>query len=110
MAVVALADVKAHLRVTGSTDDTLLTSQIDAAESYLDKIGVAVAAPIDPPVKQAVFLIVEGFYRATLTDHRLRAESVEGIGQDQYWSPETLDAARLRTVDRLIAPFRENNL
>lgn len=110
MAVVALADVKAHLRVTGSTDDALLASQIDAAEQYLDSVGVAVAAPIPAPVKQAVLLIVEGFFRPTLTDHRLRAEGVEGIGQDSYWSPDILDATRMRTVDRLIAPYRENEI
>ena len=110
MAEVSLSEAKQHLRVSSTADDALLTSQIDAAEAYLESIGVAVAAPIAAPVKQAVLLVVEGFYRATLTDHRLRAESVEGIGQDQYWSPDLLDLTRLRTVDRLIAPLRENDL
>ena len=110
MAEVSLTEAKQHLRVTSTADDALLESQIEAAEAYLGSVGVAVATPIAAPVRQAVLLIVEGFYRSTTTDHRLRSESVEGIGQDSYWSPEMLDATRLRTVDRLIAPYRENQI
>jgi len=110
MTAVALADVKAHLRVTDTVDDDLITSQVEAAEAYLGEIGVAIATPIAAPVQQAVLLIVEGFYRSTLASNAVRANSVEGIGSKQFWSPDLLDAARLKTVDRLIAPYRENNL
>lgn len=110
MAEVTLAEVKQHLRITDTADDALLTSQLDAAEAYLVEIGVAIATPIAAPVRQAVLLIIEGFYKGTLAGHAVRSNSVEGIGGKQFWSPDLLDAARLKTVDRLIRPYRTETL
>ena len=38
MSVVQLADMKAHLNVTFTTDDTLIQGKIDAAEDWISKL------------------------------------------------------------------------
>lgn len=71
MAVVTLAEVKAHLRVIHDSDDSLIDLYIAAAEQqaadflhrsvpWVDDEGVPVEVPA--PIKAAVLLIVGGLY------------------------------------------------
>lgn len=64
MAVLSLADAKAHLRISFTTDDAYVTSLIEAAEAYVAQIGVAYAAPVPAPVTHAVKLLISHWYNA----------------------------------------------
>ena len=57
MSVVTLADIKAHLNVTSSADDALITDKIAAAESWIAAFTGADWPPADPvpdALKEAV--------------------------------------------------------
>jgi uncharacterized phage protein (predicted DNA packaging) len=62
MSAVLLADMKAHLRVSFDSEDTLIQSYIDAAESYVDSIGVTISTPPQNAVLHAVKLLVGHWY------------------------------------------------
>ncbi|MER8958687.1 head-tail connector protein [Mesorhizobium sp. M0701] len=86
MSVITLAEAKAHLRVTNTDDDTYLQGLIDATEAYVSKVGVAVAAPIDAPVRQACYLLISHFneHREAATDAPPKAIA---YGVDALLSP-----------------------
>lgn len=58
MAVLHLEDVKAWLRISFDDEDDILASTIEAAEGYVSEIGVALAAPVPPALKQALLLLI----------------------------------------------------
>lgn len=89
MSDISLVDVKAYLRVTGSTDDTLLGQLLDAAEAEVCRFcgrlelptlppdlptsdgaedSVSSYDPVAPDVKAAVFMLVQAMYEATTPD------------------------------------------
>lgn len=76
MSVVQLADMKAHLNVTFTDDDTLIQACIDAAESYISAFCTGPTPtcsdaptpptwplnPMPPAVLQAIKLLVAHLY------------------------------------------------
>ncbi|WP_028748505.1 head-tail connector protein [Rhizobium mesoamericanum] len=92
MAVVDLAEAKAHLRVSFAADDAYIDGIIGAAEDYVSSVGVAFATPIQPAVKHAILLIVGHFY------NNREAVTAAGI------------AAMPFGVNALLQPFREQAL
>ncbi|WP_340668852.1 head-tail connector protein [Bradyrhizobium ottawaense] len=92
MSAVDLADVKAHLRVSFDSEDTYIQSLIDAAESYVDSLGVALDATPPDAVLHAIKLMVGHWYqnREAATTEPPKAIAF-GVGT-------------------LLAPFREVNL
>lgn len=92
MSEVDLADAKAHLRITFAADDAYITGLIEAAEDYVESVGVAFATPIQPAVRHAVLLIVSHFY-----NHR-EAVTAEAVNAMPFG------------VNALLQPFREQSL
>lgn len=92
MSAVDLADAKAHLRINFAADDAYITGLIEAAEDYVESVGVAFATPIQPAVRHAVLLIVSHFY------NNREAVTTAGI------------AAMPFGVNALLQPFREQSL
>lgn len=92
MTAVALADAKAHLRITFNSDDAYVTSLIEAAEDHVSSVGVAFATPIQPAVRHAILLIVGHFY------NNREAVTAAGI------------AAMPIGVNALLQPFREQSI
>lgn len=63
MAVVTLAEVKAHAYVEHDEDDGLFNGYIDAAVDYLARIGCLVdAEPLPAVLKQAALLLIGHWY------------------------------------------------
>jgi uncharacterized phage protein (predicted DNA packaging) len=89
MSAVSLADAKAHLRIVHTSDDAYITGLIETAEAYVTEVGVALAAPIQPPVKHAVFLLISHFY------------------ENRDASSDRPSAAIAFGVDALLQPYRE---
>lgn len=65
MSAVTIEDVKAHLNVVISEDDTLLTNKIAAAEEWIGKFTGTPLADLTPtpePLKEAVRMLVGHLY------------------------------------------------
>ncbi|WP_077960089.1 head-tail connector protein [Ensifer adhaerens] len=92
MTAVSLAEAKAHLRITFAADDAYITGIIEAAEGYVQTIGVSFGSPLQPAVRHAVLLIVSHFYS--------NREAVTAAGI----------AAMPFGVNALLQPYREQNL
>jgi len=65
--ITSLDVAKAHLNVTGTADDALITSKIEAAEEWLDRWlpegeKLADRDPVPADLKQAVLMIVGHWY------------------------------------------------
>ncbi|WP_445222116.1 head-tail connector protein [Bradyrhizobium sp. Pa8] len=92
MSALTLADAKAHLRVSFDSEDTYIQPLIDAAESYIESIGVTISTPPQPAVLHAVRLLVSHWYsnRDAATTEPPKAIALG--------------------VDTLLAPFREINI
>jgi uncharacterized phage protein (predicted DNA packaging) len=69
--IVTLDDAKAHLNVTGTADDALVTAQIAAAQGQVESLlGFKIEDtfsdvdqdPVPPALKQAVLLLVGHLY------------------------------------------------
>lgn len=109
MAIVTLDEVKAHLRVTDSAADPVLTVHIDVVEDYLARIGCAVDAdPVPPALKGAALLGVQQIYAAS-GDVAVTKEQVTGIGGTEY-DRTAADKILSAALDRLIASVREVKL
>ncbi len=92
MTAVTLADAKAHLRVSFTADDAYITGLIEAAEDYVQSIGVSFGSPLQPAVRHAVLLIVSHFY------NNREAVTVEAINAMPFG------------VNALLQPYREQTL
>lgn len=92
MSAVDLADMKAHLRVSFDSEDTYIQSLIDAAESYVDSIGVGFDSPVQDAVLHAIRLMVGHWY------------------SNREAATEAPPKAIAMGVDMLLAPFREFSL
>lgn len=86
---VSLAEAKAQLRVSFDADDAYITSLIEAAEDYVEAVGVAPATPVQPAVRQAVLMLVSHWY-----------SNRDAAGEKPSHAVEF-------GVDALITPFRE---
>ncbi len=64
LTAVTLAEAKAHLRISFTTDDDYVTSLLEAADGFVSEIGVAIAAPVPAPVKHAILLLAAHWYNA----------------------------------------------
>lgn len=66
MAIVELAEAKAHLAITDDTDDLLISSKIDAAQAHLERwLGYEIATeyPVPPAdLKEAVLQLTAHWY------------------------------------------------
>ena len=63
MPITSLTLVKAHLRVTGTDDDSLITAYCDAAEAAAEHYcNRSFGSPLPPAVQAAVFLMVGDMY------------------------------------------------
>lgn len=62
MTAVSLEDAKAHLRISFTADDDYVTGLLEAAEAYIAEVGVAIAAPIQAPVRHAVLMLCSHWY------------------------------------------------
>jgi uncharacterized phage protein (predicted DNA packaging) len=62
MTALTLEDAKAHLRVTFDSDDLYIESLIEAAESYVEDVGVPLGTSITPAIEHAVKLLVSHWY------------------------------------------------
>ena len=83
-----LFDVKDHLRIESSDEDTLLQSYLDAATaSVADYLGQPLPNPIPAPVEAAILLRVGDLY-----EHR----------EEQAERP----LVQNRTFERLLSPYR----
>jgi len=89
---VSLEDAKAHLRIGFDADDAYITGIIEAAENYVESVGVAFATPIQPAVRHAVLLITSHFY------NNREAVTVEAVNAMPFG------------VNALLQPFREQTI
>lgn len=95
--VVTLAEAKAHLRVTSTSEDVNIQMYVDAAASAIEKYlnraipGSALPTPrIDPAIKSACLLLVDDLYNN-------RGTKITGtIVTDN------------KTVENLLYPYRVN--
>jgi hypothetical protein len=66
MSVLTVNDIKAHLNIVGTADDTLLGEKIAAAEelvaAYIGQDDLADMDPVPATVKEAVRLLVAHWY------------------------------------------------
>lgn len=71
--IVSLTEAKSHLRVTQTTEDTLIQLYIDAAEDYIGKYLNKSNIPRTASIKAAAFLIIGGLYenRESLSDKQI---------------------------------------
>ncbi|HBF31117.1 head-tail connector protein [Rhizobium sp.] len=107
--MVALADAKRVLNLTGNDDDALIEGLIIVATDYLSKIGVLVD-PEPAPVGEAVLLLVSRFYDRRSERRNLKYEQIDGVRTFTNFDPKSLDDADLRVVDILTAPYREQGI
>lgn len=88
MSVVSLNETKLHLRVTQSTEDTLIETYIEAAEDYISRFLNNTNFQVTPSIRAAALLIVSDFY-----------ENRMGAGDK--------DIKENPAVMRLLYPYRE---
>ncbi|KQW23121.1 hypothetical protein ASC80_07395 [Afipia sp. Root123D2] len=92
MSAVTLDDVKAHIRISHSSEDSYLESLLDAAEGYVASIGVVDESPPQPAIGHAILLLVGHWY------------------QNRESAATEPPKAIAFGVDTLLAPYREVNL
>jgi hypothetical protein len=109
VAVLTLAEAKAHLQIAGNGEDEAISVLIDAAGDYLGRIGCPVDAnPLAPALKAAALIAVQQLY-ATRPQLELTRETVEGVGS-QTFDHSAADRILSTTLDRLVASVREVTL
>lgn len=90
MAVISVADIKAHLNIVDDADDALLEQYVEAAEGWIEIFtGQALDVDVPAPIKQAIRMLAGSFYEN-------REDVLVGI------SAESVPHG----VHDLIAPFR----
>jgi hypothetical protein len=77
MAIVTLADAKAHLGITDSTDDALITAKIDAAQARLEQmLGYVIATEFPDTVPAD---LAEGVLQLTAHFYENREATLVGL-------------------------------
>lgn len=92
MAVITVADIKAHLNITDDADNSLLEQYVEAAEGWIEiftGVTFATLTPVPASLKQAIRMLAGSFYEN-------REDVLVGI------SAESVPHG----VHELIAPFR----
>ncbi|WP_285295232.1 head-tail connector protein [Aureimonas altamirensis] len=90
--LISVDDAKVHLRVDHGEEDFYIGELIEAAEDYVQSMGVATATPFPSAVRHAVLMLVAHFY-----DNRSAAG-------------EQPSNAIAFGVNALLAPHREHTL
>lgn len=109
VAVLTLAETKAHLKIAGNDEDEAISILIDAAGDFLGRIGCPVDAdPLAPALKAAALIAVQQLY-ATRPQLALTRDTVEGVGS-QTFDHTAADRILSATLDRLVASVREVTL
>jgi uncharacterized phage protein (predicted DNA packaging) len=62
MTAVSLDEAKAHLRISFDADDDYVTGLIEAAEGYVQEVGVGFDSPLQPAVRHAILLLCSHWY------------------------------------------------
>ena len=106
--MISLADVKAHLGVTGTDQDEYLQSLIDRAREYFSMIGVTID-PEPSPVGEAIILMVGQLY-AMPRGISQREEEIPGVRRIVSADPRATFEVTTATIERLIAPYRSISL
>lgn len=109
MAILTLAEAKAHLKIAGNDEDETVSVLIDAAGDYLGRVGCPVDAdPLPPVLKAAALIGVQQLYGVgPMVD--VTREVVDGVGS-QTFDRMAADRILSATVDRLVASVREVTL
>ena len=89
MAIITLTEAKHHLRITDTSEDTILQLYIDAAEEYITTFLDRQYVPRNAAVKAAALLTVADLF-----------ENREGAGDK--------DIKENPAVMRLLYPYRSN--
>ncbi|WP_315923506.1 head-tail connector protein [Mesorhizobium sp. SP-1A] len=77
MAIVTLADAKAHLGITDTTDDALITAKIDASQAWLEQmLGYVIATEFPDTVPAD---LVEAVKQVTAHFYENRESTVAGL-------------------------------
>lgn len=86
--VVTLSEAKLHLRVTSTSEDSLITLYIEAAQEYIQNFLNRPSVPYTASVRSAALLIIGDLY-----EHRQA-----NLDMQSYVNP---------TVMNLLYPYRE---
>ena len=106
MAILTLAEAKAHLKIAGTDEDEAVSVLIDATEDYLGRIGCPVTAdPVPASLKVAALVGVTMLYgqRPALS---VSKEETTDIGSTEF-NPAAAQRILAGTLDRLVASLRE---
>lgn len=86
--MITLEEAKAHIRVTGTDDDTEITAMIATAKAHVENyVGVTYTDDAPAPVKSAALLMVGDLYE------NREAQSDRPLTEN-------------KAFDRLLAPYR----
>jgi hypothetical protein len=106
MAILTLAEAKAHLKIAGTDEDEAVSVLLDATEDYLGRIGCPVTAdPLPASLKVAALIGVTMLYgqRDRLS---VAKDEVADIGSVEF-NPIAANRILAGTLDRLVASLRE---
>lgn len=95
---------KSAFAVPVINDDRITPVQITFTAGYGD------ATKVPAPIVQAIAFMVGGLYRPADEAFQLRGETVDGVGERQYSSPEILRQATEGMAGMLLSPYRRLSL
>lgn len=89
--MITLTEAKAHLRVTGTDDDTEIGAMIETAEAHVENfLGIPVTGTVPAPIKSAALLMVADLYenREAQTDRPLTENKTFALLLNPYRTME----------------------
>ena len=89
MSLITLDEVKTHLRIKQSLEDSALSMYIGAAEAHIANYTNQASAPVNPATKAAALLIVGDLYA------NKEAQTVKELHKNE-------------AVEALLYPYRED--